>query len=53
MNIKLVIPIFALLLLIPLASQDSFAQINQGGFQAGGVNVDGSWYGGEGLKVGD
>ena len=53
MNIKLVIPIFALLLLIPLASQDSFAQINSGGFQAGGVNIDGSWYVGEGLKVGD
>ena len=53
MHIKLVIPIFALLFLIPLAAQDSFAQINSGGFQAGGVNIDGSWYVGEGLKVGD
>ena len=53
MHIKLIIPIFALLFLIPLASQDSFAQINSGGFQAGGVNIDGSWYVGEGLKVGD
>jgi len=52
-HIKLAIPIFALLFLIPLASQDSFAQINSGGFQAGGVNIDGSWYVGEGLKVGD
>jgi len=52
-HIKLAIPIFALLFLIPLASQDSFAQINSGGIQAGGVNIDGSWYVGEGLKVGD
>ena len=44
---------FAILLLVPMAAQDSFAQINDGGFQAGGVNVDGSWYVGEGLKVGD
>ena len=44
---------FTLFLLIPLASQDSFAQVNSGGFQAGGVNIDGSWYVGEGLKVGD
>ena len=53
MNLIRLLPIFALLLLIPLASQDSFAQINQGGFQAGGVHIDGSWYVGEGLKVGD
>ena len=53
MHIKPVILIFAFLFLIPLASQDSSAQINSGGFQAGGVNVDGSWYVGEGLKVGD
>ena len=53
MHIKLVILIFAFLFVIPLASQDSSAQINSGGFQAGGVNVDGSWYVGEGLKVGD
>ena len=44
---------FALFLLVPLAVQDSFAQVNSGGFQAGGVNIDGSWYVGEGLKVGD
>jgi len=43
----------AMVFLIPLALQDSFAQVNSGGFQAGGVNVDGSWYVGEGLKVGD
>jgi len=50
----LIIVAFAFaLLLIPLTSQDSFAQINSGGFQAGGVNIDGSWYVGEGLKVGD
>ena len=36
-----------------MVAQDSFAQINDGGFQAGGVNIDGSWYVGEGLKVGD
>jgi len=41
------------LLLLPLVFQDSFAQVNSGGFQAGGVNIDGSWYVGEGLKVGD
>ena len=32
---------FALLLFVPFVSQDSFAQVNSGGFQAGGVNVDG------------
>ena len=44
---------FALLLFVPFVAQDSSAQVNSGGFQAGGVNVDGSWYVGEGLKVGD
>ena len=45
--------VFAILLFVPIAVQDSFAQINDGGVQAGVVNVDGSWYVGEGLKVGD
>ena len=40
--------IFAVLLIIPLTYQQSFAQI-----QAGGVNLDGDWYVGEGLEVGD
>ena len=48
MNIKLVIPIFAFLLLIPFALHNSFAQ-----YSAGGVNLDGSWYVGEGLEIGD
>jgi len=52
-KLPIIIATFSLLLLIPLASQNSFAQVNSGGFQAGGVNVDGSWYVGEGLKVGD
>jgi len=43
-----IIPIFTILLIIPFAYQQSFAQI-----QAGGVNLDGSWYAGEGLEVGD
>ena len=53
MKLPIIIATFSLLLIIPLASQNSFAQVNSGGFQAGGVNVDGSWYVGEGLKVGD
>ena len=53
MKLPIIIAAFSLLLIIPLASQNSFAQVNSGGFQAGGVNVDGSWYVGEGLKVGD
>ena len=53
MKLPIIIAALSLLLLIPLTSQDSFAQVNSGGFQAGGVNVDGSWYVGEGLKVGD
>ncbi|MEC7711274.1 MAG: peptidase, partial [Thermoproteota archaeon] len=53
MKLPIIIAAFSLLLIIPFASQDSFAQVNSGGFQAGGVNVDGSWYVGEGLKVGD
>jgi len=52
-KLPIIIATFSLLLIIPLASQNSFAQVNSGGFQAGGVNVDGSWYVGEGLKVGD
>ena len=52
MKVPIIIAL-ASLFLIPLALQDSFAQINSGGFQAGGVNIDGSWYVGEGLKVGD
>ena len=52
-KLPIILAALSLLLLIPLASQDSFAQINDGGFQAGGVNIDGSWYVGEGLKVGD
>ena len=50
MKIPIIIAAFSLLLLIPLASQDSFAQVNSGGFQAGGVNVDGSWYVGEAVS---
>ncbi|MDA0756144.1 MAG: peptidase [Crenarchaeota archaeon] len=53
MKLPIIVAAFTLLLIIPLVSQDSFAQINQGGFQAGGVPIDGSWYVGEGLKVGD
>ena len=43
MKLPIIIAAFSLLLIIPLASQNSFAQVNSGGFQAGGVNVDGSW----------
>ena len=43
-RLPIIVAAFALLLLIPLASQNSFAQVNSGGFQAGGVNIDGSWY---------
>ena len=50
MRLPIILAASALLFLIPLASQDSFAQVNSGGFQAGGVNIDGSWYVGEGLK---
>ncbi len=53
MKLPIILAAFALLIIIPLASQNSFAQVNSGGFQAGGVNIDGSWYVGEGLKVGD
>ena len=53
MKLPIIVAVSALLLLIPLASQDSFAPVISGGFQAGGVNIDGSWYVGEGLKVGD
>ena len=53
MKLLIIVAFAFALLLIPLTSQDSFAQINSGGFQAGGVNIDGSWYVGEGLKVGD
>ncbi|MDP6857631.1 MAG: peptidase [Candidatus Nitrosopelagicus sp.] len=53
MKLPIIVAAFALLIIIPLASQNSFAQVNSGGFQAGGVNIDGSWYVGEGLKVGD
>ena len=53
MKLPIIIATLSLLLIIPLASLNSFAQVNSGGFQAGGVNVDGSWYVGEGLKVGD
>ena len=53
MKLAIIVAFAFALLLIPLASQDSFAQVNSGGFQAGGVNIDGSWYVGEGLKVGD
>ena len=53
MKLAIIVAFAFALLLIPLASQDSFAQVNSGGFQAGGVNLDGSWYVGEGLKPGD
>ncbi len=53
MKLPIILAALSLLLIIPFASQDSFAQVNSGGFQAGGVNIDGSWYVGEGLKVGD
>ena len=53
MKLLIIVAFAFALLLIPLTSQYSFAQINSGGFQAGGVNIDGSWYVGEGLKVGD
>ena len=53
MKLSIIVAFAFTLLLIPLVSQDSFAQINSGGFQAGGVNIDGSWYVGEGLKIGD
>ena len=53
MKLAIIVAFAFALLLIPLASQDSFAQVNSGGFQAGGVNIDGSWYVGEGLKPGD
>ena len=53
MKLPIIVAFAFTLLLIPLASQDSFAQVNSGGFQAGGVNIDGSWYVGEGLKPGD
>ena len=43
-----IIPVFAFLLIIPFAYQQSFAQ-----YQGGGVNVDGDWYVGESLEVGD
>jgi len=52
-KLPIIIASFSLLFLIPLATPESFAQVNSGGFQAGGVNIDGSWYVGEGLKVGD
>ena len=53
MKLPIIVAFAFTLLLIPLASQDSSAQVNSGGFQAGGVNIDGSWYVGEGLKPGD
>jgi hypothetical protein len=43
-----IIPIFAILLIIPFAYQQSFAQ-----YSAGGVDLDGDWYVGESLEVGD
>ena len=46
-TIKLIL-IVAGLLVIPLAYQQSFAQ-----YSAGGVDVDGDWYVGEGLEIGD
>ena len=46
-TIKLIL-IVAGLLIIPLAYQQSFAQ-----YSAGGVDVDGDWYVGEGLEIGD
>ena len=48
MDPRKIIPIFAFLLIIPFAYQQSFAQ-----YQGGGVNVDGDWYVGESLEVGD
>ena len=48
MDPRKIIPIFAFLLIIPFAYQQSFAQ-----YQGGGVNVDGEWYVGESLEVGD
>lgn len=53
MKLPIIIAFSLLLLLVPLAVQNSSAQVNSGGLQAGGVNIDGSWYVGEGLKVGD
>ena len=48
MKITVIIPIFAILLIIPFAYQQAFAQ-----YSAGGVALDGSWYVGEGLEIGD
>ena len=42
------IAIFAVLLLIPFAYQQAHAQ-----YSAGGVNLDGDWYVGESLEIGD
>ncbi|QLH06244.1 peptidase [Nitrosopumilus ureiphilus] len=44
----LIIPLFAALLLGSLSLPSAFAQ-----FQSGGVDKEGSWYAGEGLKKGD
>jgi len=44
----LIIPIFAALLLGSFSIPSAFAQ-----FQSGGVDKEGSWYAGEGLKQGD
>ena len=42
------IAIFAVLLIIPFAYQQAHAQ-----YSAGGVNLDGDWYVGESLEIGD
>ena len=48
MNLIRLLVTFSILLLIPFAIKDSFAQ-----YSAGGVGLDGSWYVGEGLEIGD
>ena len=47
-GLLLLIPVFAALLLSSLSLSSAFAQ-----FQSGGVDKEGSWYAGEGLKQGD
>ena len=48
MNICSLLVIASIIILSPVLAQNAFAQ-----YSAGGVNLDGSWYVGEGLNVGD
>ena len=43
-----IVSVFVTLLIIPFAYQQANAQ-----YSAGGVNLDGDWYVGEGLEIGD